>query len=145
MAGIVEAVGKDVTLLQPGDEVFGARRGAFAELVAGGKGTKWKPRAPRKPDFMKSPAATMIQVKGGRVWMDGSKWSQIRRAIETHSAGLIIDRGDAPTPSLPNEEFATKDSELLACDVECRLAGVEGFYLELDIPGLDDLIGGAPR
>jgi len=117
----------------------------FAELVAGGKGTKWKPRAPRKPDFMKSPAATMIQVKGGRVWMDGSKWSQIRRAIETHSAGLIIDRGDAPTPSLPNEEFATKDSELLACDVECRLAGVEGFYLELDIPGLDDLIGGAPR
>src|SRR5436305_9615079 len=46
----------------------------FAELVAGGKGTKWKPRAPRKPDFMKSPAATMIEVKGGRVWMDGSKW-----------------------------------------------------------------------
>jgi len=39
------------------------------------------------------------------------------------------------------EEFANKDSELLACDVECRLAGVEGFYLELDIPGLDELIG----
>ncbi len=33
-----------------------------------------------------------------------------------------------------------KDSELLACDVECRLAGVEGFYLELDIPGLDELV-----
>ena len=30
----------------------------------------------------------------------------------------------------------------LACDVECRLAGIEGFYLELDIPGLDELIGG---
>ena len=35
-----------------------------------------------------------------------------------------------------------KDSELLACDVECRLEGVEGFYLELDIPGLDELIRG---
>src|SRR5438874_92002 len=35
-------------------------------------------------------------------------------------------------------------AELLACDVECRLAGIEGFYLELDIPGLDELIGG-PR
>jgi hypothetical protein len=45
---------------------------------------------------------------------------------------------------LPSEEFATKDSELLACDVECRLAGVEGFYLELDIPGLDELIGRNP-
>jgi succinyl-CoA synthetase beta subunit len=117
----------------------------FAELVAAGKGTKWKPRIPRTPEFIKNPAATMMQVKGGRVWIDGSKWPQIRRAIETHSGGLIVDRADAPTPSLPNEEFATKDSELLACDVECRLAGVEGFYLELDIPGLDDLIGGGPR
>jgi succinyl-CoA synthetase beta subunit len=117
----------------------------FAELVAAGKGTKWKPRIPRTPEFIKNPAATMMQVKGGRVWIDGSKWPQIRRAIETHSGGLIVDRADAPTPSLPNEEFATKDSELLACDVECRLAGVEGFYLELDIPGLDDRIGGGPR
>jgi hypothetical protein len=30
---------------------------------------------------------------------------------------------------------------LLACDVECRLAGIEGFYLQLDIPGLNNLIG----
>ncbi len=42
---------------------------------------------------------------------------------------------------LPSEEFVNKDSELLACDVECRLSGVEGFYLELDVPGLDELIG----
>ena len=42
--------------------------------------------------------------------------------------------------ALANEEFANKDSELLACDVECRLAGVEGFYLELDIAGLDELV-----
>ena len=81
---------------------------------------------------------------GGHQRVDADE-RQIRRAIETHSGGLIADRADAPTPSLPNEEFATKDSELLACDVECRLAGVEGFYLELDIPGLDDLIGGTPR
>ena len=65
------------------------------------------------------------------------------RAVETHSGGLIIDRAGAPAAALPSEEFASKDSELLACDVECRLAGVEGFYLELDIPGLDELIGGA--
>ena len=47
-----------------------------------------------------------------------------------------------PEPSLADEEFATKDSELLACDVECRLSGIEGFYLELDIPGLNELIEG---
>jgi len=32
-AGQVEAVGKDVTQFQPGDEVFGGRDGAFAEYV----------------------------------------------------------------------------------------------------------------
>ncbi len=32
-AGVVEAVGKDVTGFQPGDEVFGGRNGAFAEYV----------------------------------------------------------------------------------------------------------------
>jgi NADPH:quinone reductase-like Zn-dependent oxidoreductase len=34
-AGHVEAVGKNVTHVQPGDEVFGARTGAFAEYVSG--------------------------------------------------------------------------------------------------------------
>src|SRR5213082_1268191 len=115
----------------------------FAELVATGKGTKWKPRAPRLPKFVKDPSVTTIPVKGGRVRIDSAQWSQIRGAVETHSGGLIVDRGGAPVSSVPGEEFATKDSELLACDVECRLGGVEGFYLELDIPGLDELIEGA--
>ena len=32
-AGVVEAVGKDVTQFKPGDEVFGGRSGAFAEYL----------------------------------------------------------------------------------------------------------------
>jgi len=32
-SGVVEAVGKNVTLFQPGDEVFGGRQGGFAEYV----------------------------------------------------------------------------------------------------------------
>src|SRR5438067_1970223 len=116
----------------------------FAELVASAGGTKWKPRAPRLPKFVKDTSAIKLPVKNGRVWIDPTKWTQIRRAVETHSGGLIVDRGGAPvTAPLSGDEFANKDSELLACDVECRLGGVEGFYLELDIPGLDELIGGA--
>ena len=34
-AGVVEAVGVNVTDLKPGDEVFGSRAGAFAEYVSG--------------------------------------------------------------------------------------------------------------
>ena len=116
----------------------------FAELIADTTGAKWKPRPPRLPKFIRDPSATKFPVKAGHVWIDTSRWLQIRAAVEEHSGGLIVDRVGVPALSLPSEEFATKDSELLACDVECRLAEVEGFYLELDIPGLNELIGRNP-
>jgi hypothetical protein len=84
-------------------------------------------------------------VKGGRVWIDNESWPDIRGFVETHSSGLVVDRSGKPTAALPSEEFANKDSELLACSVECRLAGLEGFFLQLDVPGLDELIGGMRR
>ena len=34
VAGIIEAAGKNITQFQPGDEVFGAGRGAFAEYAS---------------------------------------------------------------------------------------------------------------
>jgi succinyl-CoA synthetase beta subunit len=106
----------------------------FSKLVAGAGGTKWNPRAPRVPEFVRGTSATELQVKGGRVWIDKASWPEIHPAVETHSGGLIVDRAGAPAAALASEDFAAKDSELLACDVECRIAGVEGFYLELDIP-----------
>jgi len=115
----------------------------FAELVSSGDGAKWKLRLPRTPKFARDKAATLLPVKNGRVWIDTAQWPKIRTAVETHSGGLIVDRKGLPAPSLTNEEFAAKDSELLACDVECLLARIDGFYLELDIPGLNDLIGDA--
>ena len=113
----------------------------FAELVGEAKETTWKPRLPRAPKFVRDPSATTLPVKNGRVWIDNARWAEIRPAVETHSGGLIVDRHGAPAAALSGDEFATKDSELLACDVECRLAGIEGFYLELDVPGLNELIG----
>ena len=42
-AGTVEAVGKDVTHVAPGDDVYGGRSGAFAEYVAAGDAVALKP------------------------------------------------------------------------------------------------------
>src|SRR5262245_40240677 len=85
----------------------------FSELIATASGKKWKPRAPRVPGFVKDPSATKLPVKNGRVWIDTAQWPQIRAAVETHSGGVITDREGQPAAALPNEEFATKDSELL--------------------------------
>src|SRR5256885_4674920 len=83
----------------------------FAELVAKANGTKWRPRPPRVPSFIKNPSAVMFPVKGGRVWIDNAYWPEIRAAVETHSGGLIIDSDGAPVAALPNEEFATTDTD----------------------------------
>jgi succinyl-CoA synthetase beta subunit len=115
----------------------------FAELVANAGGTKWKPRPQRMPDFVRTASAKAFPVKGGRVWIDTARWPEIRGFVETQSGGLIVDRGNVPFVTVSAEEFATKDSELLACSVESRLNGVEGFYLELEVPGLNELVGGA--
>jgi succinyl-CoA synthetase beta subunit len=115
----------------------------FAKLVAESNGTKWKPRPQRMPEFVKSSSAKAFPVKGGRVWIDLARWRDIQSFIETQSGGIIVDRNDAPFITLPAEEFANKDSELLACSVESRLNGIEGFYLELEVPGLNEIVGGA--
>src|SRR6195256_5246547 len=54
--------------------------GRFADLVAGRGGAKWKRRALRVPKFVKDPSATKLPVKNGRVWIDNTKWSEIRSA-----------------------------------------------------------------
>jgi succinyl-CoA synthetase beta subunit len=115
----------------------------FAELVANAGSAKWKPRPQRMPEFVRTSSAKAIPLKGGRVWIDTARWLEIRAFVETQCGGLIVDRRNAPFVTVSSAEFATKDSEMLACSVECRLNSVEGFYLELEVPGLNDLVRGA--
>jgi NADPH:quinone reductase-like Zn-dependent oxidoreductase len=56
-AGHVEAVGKKVTHLQPGDEVFGVGKGAFAEYVSGRTFA-------RKPESLTFEQAAAVPVGG---------------------------------------------------------------------------------
>src|SRR6184192_4187561 len=50
----------------------------FAELVANAGGRKWKLRPQRMPNFVHTPSAKAIPVKGGRVWIDTARWPEIR-------------------------------------------------------------------
>jgi NADPH:quinone reductase-like Zn-dependent oxidoreductase len=68
-AGTVEAVGKDVTDLQPGDDVFGARSGSggsFAEYVCAQKGIARKPANLTFPEAAAVPLAALTALQGLR-------------------------------------------------------------------------------
>ena len=59
VAGLVEAVGKSVTQLKPGDEVFGACRGAFAEYACARESA-----LARKPKNISFEQAASLPVAG---------------------------------------------------------------------------------
>jgi NADPH:quinone reductase-like Zn-dependent oxidoreductase len=65
-AGTVEAVGKDVEHVRPGDEVFGGRNGAFAEYVAVKEAVVVKPAGVSFEDAAAVPIAGITALQGLR-------------------------------------------------------------------------------
>lgn len=67
LAGVIEAVGKDVTEFKPGDEVFGVRWGAFSEYVlSSGKGLVPKPAKLTFEQAAAVPVAALTALQGLR-------------------------------------------------------------------------------
>ena len=107
-----------------------ARR--FAELVSNAKAS-WRPRAPKRPAFVGSSGADRFAISGGSVWIDRAQWRVNAAKIIAQSSGLLRDEAGKPALAVEAEKFASKDSELIACEVECRALGIEGFFVVLDI------------
>ena len=99
-AGVVEAVGRDVRDLAPGDEVYGMRDGAFAEYVAAKKAVGRKPANTSVAEAAAVPVAglTALQAlrdhacirEGMRVIVNGASGGvgtfaiQIAKALGAH-------------------------------------------------------------
>src|SRR5689334_4402049 len=81
-AGIAEAVGRDVTDVQPGDEVYGARSGAFADYVSAKMAVAGKPANLSFEEAAAAPVAALTALqalrdhgrlqKGQRVLVNGA-------------------------------------------------------------------------
>jgi NADPH:quinone reductase-like Zn-dependent oxidoreductase len=65
-AGVVEAVGKDVTDFKPGDEVFGGRSAAFAEYLNARKTVALKPTNVTFEEAAAAPLAALTALQGLR-------------------------------------------------------------------------------
>ena len=108
----------------------------FAALVGEAGDRVWEPHEPRTPAFVGSPEAVSFPIGGGTLWIDRSAWGEHSLAIVAQSSGLLRDDGREPALAVSLDEIAKKDSELIACEVECRGMGIEGVFVELEIPGL---------
>lgn len=130
LRGKVEAYRKNDTPAQIGER--------FAKLVSerGPGACLWEPRTPRVPKFVGSSNAVSFPVKGGRIWIDLAAWELRSTAISARASGLLSDVNGRPTPNLPEEALLLRDSEFIACEVECRRDGIDGIFVALDMPPL---------
>jgi NADPH:quinone reductase-like Zn-dependent oxidoreductase len=107
-AGTVEAVGKDVTDLEPGEEVFGGRAGAFAEYVNVRMGVARKPTNLTFEEAAAVPIGALTALQGLRdkghlqpgqkVLINGASGSvgtfavQIAKALGAHVTAVCSTR-----------------------------------------------------
>ena len=80
--------------------------------------------------------------RGGAVWIDLAACTpEITALVVKNSGGVLKEQGGKPALALTPEEAATRDSEMIACEIECRRAGHPVVFVDLPIAGLD----GPPR
>lgn len=120
----------------------------FAELVReyrqGGMSAGWTPRVPRRPAFVGAPDIASLRDQrraSGSTRTGGS--SEARRSRRA-CPGLLTDQDGKPALALPPAEFAAKDSELIACEIEYRRDGIDRFFAprKLDLPDLPSAMRG---
>ncbi|MEK6700721.1 MAG: ATP-grasp domain-containing protein [Planctomycetota bacterium] len=116
--------------------------GRMRTLVAQQGSAGWVPRAPRKPAFVGAPGSIRFAVKDGTVWIDPVAWKASGPAIVARSGGLLQDNHGVPSITLSPTDFMAKDSEMIACEVECRRDGIEGLFVQIDLAGLDAMAAG---
>ncbi|HJN67592.1 MAG TPA: ATP-grasp domain-containing protein [Pirellulales bacterium] len=86
------------------------------------------------PDFVGTGAASHFPIKCGTLWIDHLA-PEIAEIVIRHSSGLLEPGSDGqPTPA---EDIRDKDSELIACEIECLRAGQAVLFVDMPVKGLE--------
>lgn len=81
--------------------------------------------------------AYSFPIRGGCVYIDHAKCDEKTNAILLeYGAGIFKIENNRPVLAISESEVAGKDSELIACEVECRSRANDAVYVELPIEGL---------
>ena len=84
VAGVVEAVGSEVTRFKPGDEVYGTCDGSFAEYAAGAE-----KRLARKPSNLTFEQAAVMPISAGTALQGLRDLKSGQRALIIGAAGAV--------------------------------------------------------
>jgi succinyl-CoA synthetase beta subunit len=133
LPGVVEGYGKDDTPA--------ACASRFATLVS--EAGDIAPDHHRFiPSFVGEDTSASFPIDGGRVWIDLANCDDIASQLVIEHGGGLFERDEQGHPRLAisEDEAAKKDSEFVACEVECLRAGRPVIFVDLEIPGLDELL-----
>ena len=88
--------------------------------------------------FTPPAGALTFDINGGKVYVDVARCDEATNKLLLEYGGNIfkIENGK-PALNLSPEEVAGKDSELIACEIECRARANDVVYVDLSIPGVD--------
>ena len=108
----------------------------FAMLVEKNFGRTWLPRPRNIPEFVGQ--SYNFPINGGRVWIDHVRCDvSVTELVVQNSSGLLKSENGLPVLAISPEEAASKDSELIALEIECRRAGARVVFVDLPITGID--------
>jgi len=115
----------------------------FAKLIAISANTT--PEIPGRirdrvvPGFVGSVDAYSFPIAGGTVWIDHESCDDETTDLIIRNGFGLLTKNDQGKPVLaaPEGDVAGKDSEMIACEVECLRAGKRAVFVDLEIRGLD--------
>jgi succinyl-CoA synthetase beta subunit len=91
------------------------------------------------PGFVGRSDSYSFPINGGTVWIDHRNCTpETATFVIEHAQDLLkLDDDGRPVLAIDTEEAAGKDSELIACEIECFRASKPVVFVDLSIPGLD--------
>ena len=115
----------------------------FKDLVSANGEKPWTPRERTFPPFVGSDAAMVFEIGlsdawKGHVWVDlASCDARATAAVVEHGGGVFKEVDGKPALAIAPDEAHKKDSEMIACEIECARAGAPVVFVDLPIPGVD--------
>ncbi|MCP4590989.1 MAG: succinyl-CoA synthetase subunit beta [bacterium] len=105
-------------------------------LIEKAKNRPRQPMAKRK--FTPPEHGVSFPINGGTAYVDYDKCDEATNAVLLeYGKGIFEIKDGKPVLALSEEAVAGKDSELIACEVECRGRGQDAIYVSLPIAGMN--------